>query len=311
MEGVFGALGAWMGLNLGILVKAGVAGFLVAVISTAFRRNRPDIARLAGAFTLLALFGYRTAQVTAAVVYLRTENRDFAILAMIVVAIFSVLVGAVSYWLRSHRRMAIAASMLGIVLLGASAPIADRLASVKRGGARAELPSLLSEPANYPRVSIWASEIEGFAARFPSEPTRIDAAALGGSGYAFQSTFTFEDGGAVATVFIAPLSFTLDSASQHRFLANAHRSFLSTIGASVDSSLFRWVTLGKGTPVLQYEATFAYQGVAAVGKGFWLVNGARVYRASVAYPSDLSATSAHVADFFPQTFVLLGSRKEP
>lgn len=304
MESVLTFIGYWVGLNFGALAQASISGVVAGLIVAAIWRQHPVRARIAAAIAFLAVFGFRTAQITAGWVFLRSEDHTLATVAQLAVGVATLIGASLMILLRGRQRHALIGGFVIVLFIGASVPIAKELTQDQRAVAT----NVSAAPDAYPPVAIWASEVEGFGVMFPVEPTRVDAAGLKGSGYSYQSVFTFDEGGATANVTIAPVPFDLDSTSKRTFLLSAHRSFLQSIGAVPDSSRFKWDFLVSGVPVLQYEASFEYQGVPVISKGFWLFDRQRALRVSVAYPRALSAGSAAVADRFPNTFMLLSKR---
>lgn len=303
METFFGAIGLWVGLNFGALAKASMwAGGAAMLVKLAWKRDE-SLWIFAGLAVLVLAFGFQVSRIASGLAFLYSENESLATAAAAAVLTASALAIAVVWQVRSRPVLAIGFTSLGIIAIGTAAPIAQRAAQ------RSPQPSSASDSiATVTRrasatLPLWRSEVDGFAAQFPATPSRVGAEAVGGGGRGYVSPF--ERISAASGVMVVPLEFTLDSASKRRFSVASHRSFLQSLAIPDDSTRLSWAPFGSGREVLEYENRFVHEGVAVIGRGFWLVDGRRIFRVYVTYPRELAESDAADVTQFLRTFVLL------
>lgn len=312
MESLLLVIAGWLGRSIGFLTWAILASGVVMAAVVLIGRSRGSKPRGLVPATLFSVFAGGITRNAAGYAFMLSGNSEDArslLLILVPIALgFLVLI----FTLRSRPRLSAAASCLGVTIFGFSHPIAEARArvdpTVQAPPLELSTPrqSLGAAPASYPRVQVWVSSQDGIAAAFPEQPTRVGAASQDATGFAYQAAFQFEDGGALASIFIVPTAAQFTGASERAFLNGAHEGFLQALGASQADATTEWDRFADGRTILRYTVRFQYQGSALRGQGFWLLDGQRALRISVAYPVSLSAASIAAAEYFPSTFLLLG-----
>ncbi len=306
METALENVGYWAGLNFYALLRACVGGVVIGLTAFLIWRKIPERKWVFGAVGFLSVFGFVTARLTAGQTYLRTDDRAVATGAQLVVLLATIVLTTAVVLLRKRPKIAALVGFISVVCIGNATPIAVSLTPRSVNSVAVKKPTVSGVPAGYPTAVMWMNRDAGFGARFPTDPTRIGVAGVESSAYAYQSAFTFEDGGALAGVTVAPLPFNLDAPSQRSFLAQSHKGFLQSLGANVETPEIEWALFGNGAPTLLYQAQFTHDGLVFLGKGFWIVDRERAVRVAVTYPRDISPRSAAIAEYFLNTFVLIG-----
>lgn len=307
MEQALGTVAFWIGLNFEFLVRAASIALVAGLVATIARRRDHTLARVLALGSFFAAFGWQVSVGAAGWATLLSENPTHAAVARLFVLIGTGLAVGVMVALRSRPRFAGLAAIGLAVVIGLAVPVTREVVPHTRGLPDTPPPESTA-PSGYPQVSLWVRESEGFGAMFPTPPSRLGVSSVDVEAYAWQSQFEFDDGGALASVYVARVGYDLDSASQRAFLLSAHRGFLQSVGADTARAQLRWATMAAGRPVLHYEARYAVEGVQFTGKGFWVFDRQRVLRVSSSIPEALSANSAAVAQHFPRTFMLLSER---
>ncbi len=155
---------------------------------------------------------------------------------------------------------------------------------------------------------LWVSAEDGFGANFPADPTRVDAATAQGTGYVYQYVQSFDNGAAIFAITVVPSLSEAEKKYQKVTLETIHSEALRLIGVPPDQNKFEWVLFGDGKNRLNYEFDCMYDGSLFKGLGFWIIDGNRAIRVSIAYTGTLSNQQIRKASSFLDTFAIF-SRK--
>lgn len=312
MESLLLLIAGWLGRSMGFLTWAMLAAGVALAAVVMIGRSRGSRPRGLVPATLFVVFAAGVARNAAGYAFILSGNPEDARSLLLILAPIALGFLVLILALRNRPRLSAASSCIGILFFGFSHPIAEARARVEPVVQASPMessiprPSPRAAPATYPKVQVWVSSQDGIAAAFPEQPTRVGAASQDATGFAYQAAFQFEDGGALASVFIVPTASRFTGASARAFLNGAHEGFLQALGASPADASTEWDRFADGRTILRYTVRFQYQGSALSGRGFWLLDGQRALRISVAYPLSLSAASIAAAEHFPSTFMLLG-----
>lgn len=303
MEQILLLIAGWLGRNIGFLGTASLAALGAFAITRALQRLRGLQVRGLVPLAFLGTFSFAAVRNAWGYSLYLTGDERSARSTLLILSAFVLAALAVLVIVRMRTRVAAIVCAVSVVLVGFAHPFAETRAQSRSGPQSVSTPAPM--PAAYPRVQIWTNSTDNIAAAFPSEPRRVDAAAQGATGYAYQAAFQFEDGGALASIQVSPTDNAFQGAGERSFLLGAHESFVRTLGAAPDDAASSWDQYGDGRLMLRYAVRFSYEGTPIIGLGFWMLDGRRALRVSVAYPEALSSTSQEVAEYFLSTFLLL------
>lgn len=155
---------------------------------------------------------------------------------------------------------------------------------------------------------LWVHPSDGFGANFPEPPTKREAAAYQESGYAYQGSKVFENGGALYSITVVTLPPKISRANINRFLEELNSGFIETMGQTSRKAKVKWAKFGDGRNRLSYEFDFEHDGIPVRGHGFWVADKNRVIRVSVSYTKSLNDHEVREALSFLDSFVLLTHR---
>jgi len=151
----------------------------------------------------------------------------------------------------------------------------------------------------------WINAEDGFGADFPNPPTRIEAAMSLVSGYAYQSTKSFDKGGALFAITVASLPFNITKEMQTEFIEASNAGFIEFMGQNPSIAKVEWENFGNNRKRLRYAFDLFHDGIPLKGLGFWIMDTDRLIRVSVVYQQSLSKNKAREVISFLDSFVLL------
>ena len=155
--------------------------------------------------------------------------------------------------------------------------------------------------------TMWINEEEGFGAIFPNTPTKTDAATSQAAGYAYQYIQNFDSGVALLAITISSVSSKIAKNKTKEFLEASHSIFIEMLGMKPSQNKVKWLTFGDGRNQLKYECDFIYDGVLFNGVGFWIMDGNRAIRVSVAYTTTLTSQQAREVISFLDSFTIFSN----
>lgn len=300
-------LAGWLGRNIGFLGNATVVAVLAFAASSALHRKRGRPLHGIVPISFLATFGILAVRNAWGYSIVLTEDERFAGSILLLFSVLLLFGLAVLFLVRSRTRIAAFFCSMAVFFIGFAHPIVEARARSRASSVATSALGQPPMPAEYPRVQIWTNTTDGVAAAFPSPPNRVGATAQSTAAYAYQAAFQFDDGGALASIQISPTEYEFRDAAERAFLSGAHDSFVRTLGAQPSDASTSWDTYGDGRLMLRYAVRFAYEGTPIIGLGFWMLDGRRAIRVSVAYPESLSPANAKVAEHFLYAFLLLSN----
>lgn len=155
---------------------------------------------------------------------------------------------------------------------------------------------------------LWVHPVDGFGANFPEPPTKREAATYQESGYAYQGSKIFENGGALFSITVVTLPPQISRAKINRFLEELNSRFIESMGQMPKKAKVKWAKFGDGRDRLSYEFDFELDGIPGQGRGFWIADKNRVIRVSVSYTKGLNDHEIREALSFLDSFVLVTHR---
>ncbi|PKD43463.1 hypothetical protein [Rhodohalobacter barkolensis] len=154
--------------------------------------------------------------------------------------------------------------------------------------------------------SLWTNNEERFAARFPSNPTKVEAATSMGSGYAYQSIEEYSNGGALFTITVTGSIPRNQSVTQLRnYMEESNNEFIRSMGVNPERANNNWTEFGDGRPKLSYDFSFQYEGALLRLKGYWISDDNRIIRVGITIVGELSDQKSNNIIDFLDTFVIL------
>ena len=181
-------------------------------------------------------------------------------------------------------------------------PITDRIIkSIKLSGYDISQQSQKTASAS----GLWSNTSEGFGAIFPETPEKVSAATSQGAGYAYQSTKSFANGGALYAITIVPIPSAIKQSSFNSFLEMSNDAFVKSMGQDPKRAKANWYSFGDGRKRLDYDFRFTCNGIPFRGRGFWIIDRGRAIRVSVSYTESLTSKEAGEVLRFPESFVIL------
>lgn len=151
----------------------------------------------------------------------------------------------------------------------------------------------------------WTNVEDGFGANFPTTPTKVQAATAQGSGYAFQSVQSFDNGGALYAITVSPAPSKIPKNQSKEFLEASNAVFIKMMGQKLSQAKVEWLIFGDGRNKLNYECEFFYDGILFKGLGFWIMDRNRAIRVSVAYTNTLTKQQVREVVPFLDSFMTL------
>lgn len=159
-------------------------------------------------------------------------------------------------------------------------------------------------------AGMWSNTEDGFGANFPVAPTRVGAATTQGAGYAYQSSQSFDNGGALFAITVVPVSSEIFKNKSKDFLEASNAAFVQSMGQKLSQAKVKWLKFGGNKKRLNYEFDFLYNGVSLKGVGFWIMDKNRAIRVSVAYTNTLTSQQARETISFLDSFFILSNRNK-
>lgn len=159
------------------------------------------------------------------------------------------------------------------------------------------LSSLLAE-------ELWSNLSEGFAAKFPLPPEKINVPTQMGVGYAYQSFSKFPDGGALYSITVIPVDPNILKTKSVEFIETSNIGFIKSMGQDFRKAKTKWTKFGNDRIRLNYEFDFIYSNVPFKGHGFWIPDKNRIIRVSVSYTKNLSTIEQLQAISFLDSFLI-------
>lgn len=154
---------------------------------------------------------------------------------------------------------------------------------------------------------VWKDSAENFAAAFPSTPKKIEASGTSGKAYAYQSAKHFSDRGALYAITVAPTLTDIPPLNVVEIIENASRVFLYSMNAERGSIESSWAPFGDKKR-LNYSCRFQHGDNWLRGRGFWIADGNRIIRVSVAYLEGMSHSEVIEIERFLDTFVIVSAQ---
>ncbi len=159
-------------------------------------------------------------------------------------------------------------------------------------------------------AGLWSNSADGFGAKFPQTPERVGAATSTGSGYAYQSSKSFSNGGALYAITVVPIPPNIAKEKPTEFLEASNAAFVKSMGQNPSSAKVKWARFVDDRKRLNYEFEFVYSGVPFKGYGFWIIDKNRAIRVSVSYTKSLSRNEVRETISFLDSFVILTKHKK-
>lgn len=154
--------------------------------------------------------------------------------------------------------------------------------------------------------SLWVSSEEGFAARFPSDPEKVEATSSTKSGYAYQSSKKFKAGFALyAVTIVGSIPKISKTADVKKYIEKANIGYIKSNGQNPAGAQIKWTQFGDGRPKLKYATDIQYRGIQLRSKGYWITDEKRILRISVTYTKNIANKYRRNIGDFLDTFVLI------
>jgi hypothetical protein len=155
---------------------------------------------------------------------------------------------------------------------------------------------------------LWNNSDEGFAANFPTAPTRVNAASSQVTGYAYQSAQNFDNGGVLYAITVVPITLKIAKEKSTEFLVESNATFVKSMGQSPSEAKVKWAKFGDDRKRLNYEFDFNYSGVPLKAYGFWIIDRDRAIRVSVSYTKSLASNEIREAISFLDSFFIVSKK---
>lgn len=154
--------------------------------------------------------------------------------------------------------------------------------------------------------SLWVSNEEGFAAKFPSDPKKVEASSSTKSGYAYQSAKKFDTGFALYSITVAyRIPKLSDTEDLKRYIEKANSGYIKSYGKNPKEAQTSWDQFGDGRPKLKYVADIQHSGIQLRSKGYWIEYKGKILRISVTYNKTLSRRKEKSIESFLNTFIII------
>ncbi len=152
---------------------------------------------------------------------------------------------------------------------------------------------------------IWQNEEEGFGAKFRKTPEKASISIGEFKGYAYQFAQNNEDGAALYSITVTPISIKLKDKETKSFLLNSHQSYLSSLGANSNNPKITWSTFHDDRVMLIYRVYYSVGSRHFTGMGFWIKDKSRIIRVSVSMLEGSSKKFQRRARKFLPSFFLI------